>query len=1058
MRKAHLLYAGIFFLLLKNSFGQFAILKNFNLDSQRQPRSGELVTDGNYLYGTVLVYDTPDKAAIYKIKMDGSDYTVLHQYSAANLWTEGYDPYSSLTISGSVLYGTTRKGGSSNIGTVYKLNTDGSGYTVLHHFTGGASDGNNPYSGPLALVGSVLYGTTYSGGSSNLGILYKINTDGSGFQILVSFTGNTGSYKGAAPSGGVIYSGGYLYGMTQAGGSAGQGVVYKYQVSSSSYTVLKEFNSPGGYPDSPNGYLTISGSTLYGMTTWDYYFSGGFYNYGSIFKIDVDGSNYTLMRRLSQSDGWMPLGSLVLNGSNLYGYTNDGGSSNGGTLFQISKDSPYTFTKLIDFTGTSGSYPGDGPSYNAPLISGSVIYATTEYGGSSNYGTIYRYVLTPFSQASDVVFSNVKSAQFTASFTNGSGGARAVFVKAASSGTASPVNGTTYSANPGFGLGTQIGSSGWYCVYNGTSSSVTVTNLSPNTQYQVMVCEYAGPAGSEQYHTGTTTGNPLNQQTYKVWIGLSNNWDSGSNWTGGAVPNGSDNLEITSAPLNQPHVTKDPGSPATCNNLLISGGAVLTIDAGKALTVSGTLTNNAAADGLIIESNGSLKQNSTNVIATVKREIASDSKWHLLSCPMTGTMPVICDGNFAPATANFNSTSGATYDFYKFDENVIATGNVWINLKKSDWSVNIDDFGNPPRFEQGVGYLVEYQPGFAGSTTKFVTGTLASASKEINITESNNTYNLIGNPFVSSLDWKHADWTTRIASLKEDGGGFNMWIWNHEAGQYGAFNSAGSTGINGVTQYIPPTQGYFVQAKTGGGNLTIPETARVHSSQGWLKSSEIIENTVKLKVKGSANSYSDEILIEFGHPENEGGAAKWWSLYQEAPSLYTVKNNQNYSISFYTNVTDNPIIPLSFKAGSDANYTLTSCFNMSSFGSVKLQDLKTGFIRDFKINPDYSFSAETSDDAARFVLLFAGNIGINDNGNDNSFKIYTYNNTICILNNDKSITKGEVFIYNFLGQLVRREQLSSGTLTKLEMNAVPGYYLVNVVTADKTFSQKACIH
>jgi hypothetical protein len=119
----------------------------------------------------------------------------------------------------------------------------------------------------------------------------------------------------------------------------------------------------------------------------------------------------------------------------------------------------------------------------------------------------------PSTQASSVSFSSVSGSQFTASWTNGNGSKRAVFVKAASSGSATPVDDATYTANTAFESGTQIGSTGWYCVYNDTGTSVTVTGLSTSTAYRVQVFEYNGNAGEEVYFTDTATNNPKNQST-----------------------------------------------------------------------------------------------------------------------------------------------------------------------------------------------------------------------------------------------------------------------------------------------------------------------------------------------------------------------------------------------------------------------------------------------------------------------------------------------------------------------------------------------------------------
>lgn len=126
--------------------------------------------------------------------------------------------------------------------------------------------------------------------------------------------------------------------------------------------------------------------------------------------------------------------------------------------------------------------------------------------------------IAPTTQASTIAFSNVGAAAMTISWTNGNGSARAVFVYAGSSGSASPTANTTYTANTKFGLGTQIGATGWYCVYNGVGTSVDVTGFIPGTTYRAMVCEYNGNAGYEAYITSTVASNPANQSMYEVII------------------------------------------------------------------------------------------------------------------------------------------------------------------------------------------------------------------------------------------------------------------------------------------------------------------------------------------------------------------------------------------------------------------------------------------------------------------------------------------------------------------------------------------------------------
>src|SRR6185436_7453078 len=104
---------------------------------------------------------------------------------------DGAMPWAGLVASGNRLYGTTREGGAGDRGTVFAINMDGSGFTNLHHFNG-RPDGSHPYS-ELVLLGNTLYGTTDGGGASGKGSVFAVNTDGTGFTILHSFTNDDGA-------------------------------------------------------------------------------------------------------------------------------------------------------------------------------------------------------------------------------------------------------------------------------------------------------------------------------------------------------------------------------------------------------------------------------------------------------------------------------------------------------------------------------------------------------------------------------------------------------------------------------------------------------------------------------------------------------------------------------------------------------------------------------------------------------------------------------------------------------------------------------------------------
>src|SRR2546425_918651 len=98
-------------------------------------------------------------------------FTTLYNFNPTappSTGSDGANPYASLILSDDTLYGTATGGGSSGSGTVFAVNTDGTGFTNLHSFTTGSgsfpnitnSDGGNPLAG-LILSGNTLFGTAF---------------------------------------------------------------------------------------------------------------------------------------------------------------------------------------------------------------------------------------------------------------------------------------------------------------------------------------------------------------------------------------------------------------------------------------------------------------------------------------------------------------------------------------------------------------------------------------------------------------------------------------------------------------------------------------------------------------------------------------------------------------------------------------------------------------------------------------------------------------------------------------------------------------------------------
>jgi uncharacterized repeat protein (TIGR03803 family) len=322
------------------------------------------------------------------LNKDGSGYVTLHSFNLQS--NDGLSPQAKL-IEGSdrALYGTTLEGGTGDQGTVFKLSKDGGGYMVLHHFTSNAGD---VWGTPEALLeGSDggLYGTTSYGGSNAVGSVFKLNKDGTGYMILYSF-GNTNN--SLSPSGLIEGRGGWLYGTTSAGGSAGVGTVFKLKKDGTGYSVLRSFAGNDGDGQYPHGGLVLgSDNALYGTTL-----SGGRERVGTVFRLNPDGSGYGVLRSFSKSggDGFNPNAALVegsdgaLYGATEYGGTTDAANIDGaGIVFKLNKDgSGYTVLHRFSYSGGDGGHPAAG------LIKGSdgALYGTTLQGGDLNRGTVFK--------------------------------------------------------------------------------------------------------------------------------------------------------------------------------------------------------------------------------------------------------------------------------------------------------------------------------------------------------------------------------------------------------------------------------------------------------------------------------------------------------------------------------------------------------------------------------------------------------------------------------------------------------------------------------------------
>ncbi|HPY61826.1 MAG TPA: hypothetical protein PLJ22_01635 [Kiritimatiellia bacterium] len=340
----------------------------------REPSAALVQGSDGAFYGTALWGGTNNFGTIFKLDTNGV-VSCLWPFTGGD---DGANPGAELLPlpddGGLALYGTTQRGGISNCGTAFVLYSDGTGNA--YSFTNSPSDGNNPRGGLVRGPDQAFYGSTYLGGISNKGTIYRIATNGEE-SLLYSFRGT----DGANPRGTLaVASNGVFYGVTERGGANDMGTLFRI-TTNGVFTTLWNFSgdSDGGAPRA--GVILARDGHLYGTTV-----RGGIEDAGTIYRITTNG-----VITILHSGSWGPNGGRIQaplvqgRDGNLYGTTLFGGDNDCGVIFRITTDG--VFTRLWSFAGgIEGGLP------QAGLIeAGNWFYGTTPM----NNGTIFRFSMGP---------------------------------------------------------------------------------------------------------------------------------------------------------------------------------------------------------------------------------------------------------------------------------------------------------------------------------------------------------------------------------------------------------------------------------------------------------------------------------------------------------------------------------------------------------------------------------------------------------------------------------------------------------------------------------------
>lgn len=431
----------------------------------------------------------------------------------------------------------------------------------------------------------------------------------------------------------------------------------------------------------------------------------------------------------------------------------------------------------------------------------------------------------------------------------------------------------------------------------------------------------------------------------------------------------------------------------------------ITIEDGAILAING-LIGCSDVDNLVIKEGGQLIHNNAGVKATLEKEIegygSTNESWYTISSPLMGNVALSDVESLIPTTNN--------YDLYRYDEPT----SVWQNVKQTS-----NNFAN---LENGRGYLYanEYDAtlSFAGELNgDDVTYHL---SKTENIVLSG--FHLIGNPFTHNI-------YKGVGAAIDD---------NNLAAGYYTLSDAGAWGAK-ISDDIPIAPGQGILVKTSKeGDVKIKKT---NTQPSQKSNADILAITV------NNNEYEDKAFAVF-----EDGVAleKVNHQNQDVPMIYLPVDDANYAVAMLDdNIKD---IPLSFKANTMGEYTITINSDNRGFEHIYLVDSQTGNVTNMLVD-EYTFIATTNDNPNRFVIKLYDVDSVNEISNDENY-IYIDNGDLVVGN-----IKGAALIdiYDILGRDIMKLETTEKEVRMNVSEFNMGIYIVRITDDNGVKTRKVIV-
>lgn len=567
------------------------------------------------------------------------------------------------------------------------------------------------------------------------------------------------------------------------------------------------------------------------------------------------------------------------------------------------------------------------------------------------------------------------------------------------------------------------------------------------------------PAGSEiiyeirAYNSGSSTysASTSNQvTTYTessdpdyIFLGTVDNlWNRAANWSSNLVPGNTNSVIIRA------NCYVNIGN-AVCNNMLIETDRMLTVGFGQNLTVNGEITEEGSANptrvSIIIESNGILSSSTGNLMHHtdgIRGRIHRNTgglfgEYHLVSVPLNTNTETEYSATFLGSyLARYNESANNWIQMNTPTDNIIYRDRGYMVMDPEPGGP-----GDPPYTYEGI--FNQNQVSFA-----------------VSYTASNRGWNLVGNPYPSTIDWNSSTgWTkTNIDNT--------VYTWNGSDGYWQTYINGSS--VNGGSRYIAPGQGFMVRTNSASPALIINYNARTTQTVSFFKSSNE-EAPNSLRIKSIVNEKQDEALIVF----NEQSTSMFDRNYDAynlspltgtlLPDVYTLDADLNrYSINAMPYNNEDKTVDLAFKIGTDesVSFRFTGIETFTGIENLKilLEDTKTNYTQLLSENPEYSFAYYTSDDPARFKIHFAKTTGLFEQPSVQKYcQVFAINGELHIQYSSLSGNAGTAQIYDISGRTIASYQLNGNGsfITSVPFRA--GAYLVKLSFSGHSEAHKVII-